>query len=753
MKQTAGPRHLDRAFMSLPQQTTRPEPMIHWRLALLLLGVTLVVHHPVLWIDHILWDEVSFEKMAQTGDLSGKLFSTLHQSIPTVYPFYALFAWLPEPTLAMRVGALLSLWITAMAVTSILLDFAGARRETALAAGLLTLTYPAYQVYANAGAAIYAACVAMFALAIWCGLIGLRAPSRRSGVWFVSSAGCLTASFAMQSLLVYFYAAIAAIALVGWRHRNAILPNLPVPERWQRGRAIALLLLVPPANYYLLRHFFPLHPYFGSTAAGYNVPHFDLSVLARVFLDSLSTTLITPLSRLRTMPVGMWMVAAVLTIGLLSNRRLREWLGMSPGNATPGNNGLPLLVAGAGLLLLGLFPYIAVGKPPTTEGVQTRFAILVAPSLAVVLCGLLELLKTPMARQWGLAACIVVFTGFATQHARAYADWQICAIKDHACVAALRRITPPQDVGMFLIKGENLEHTYRREFYDWGRIFHEAWGGYDRIGVPESRFKPPHFHYQTPMGINRDQVANFAHWMGYGNPNAPDEMAEVVFESSRDLDITDGQIWPTVLRDLACRLGLGSESREAWLAHFITGVKITAPRAYAYDSGRLSVQPLLRSNPPQWQDTLTRPLIAGMPGSGQIAVESQKAGSFSILLAGGQGFLLRCDRMENGQDQEAELDIKIDVGPMPANPKAKTWGVALKIPRADNITPPRLVLVLADGTEIEGAWRSDNNDSLEVWTTPDNTSAPERAWVVWRINAAGSRMYCASIGVGWLNLE
>lgn len=728
-------------------------PQIHWRLPLLLLGATVLVHHPVLWIDHILWDEVSFEKMALMGDLSGKLLSALHQSIPTVYPFYALFAWLPDSTLAMRAGALLSLWITAMAVTTVLMNFAGARRDSAFAAGLLTLTYPAYQVYANAGAAIYVACLAVFALGIWCGLTGLRSPSRRAGVWLVCAAGFLTASFAMQSLLVYFYAVIAAIVFVGWRYRQSILPQLPAPERCQRGRAIALLLLIPPVNYYLLRHFFPLHPYFGSSAAGYNVPHFDLPALARAFHNSLCTTLVTPLFRLRSMPTGMWMFAGVFAIGLLASRSLRERLGMRPNNAMPGNNGLPLLTAGAVLLMLGLFPYIAVGKPPSTEGVQTRFAILVAPSLAVMLCGLLEWLASPRARQWGLAACLVAFTGFAWQHARAYADWQICAIKDHACVAALRRISPPPNVGQYLIRGHNLEHTYPREFYDWGRLFHEAWGGYDRIGVPESRFKPPHFHYQTPLGINRDLVANFSQWMGYGNADAPDVMAEVRFETSPDFEIMDENIWPTVMHDLSCRLGLGSESRETWLSHFITAVTITGPRAYAYDSGRLNLQPLSRASSPHWQDTITRPLISEKPGSSQTAVYSQKDGQFSILLAGDQGFILRCDAIELGPNREAELNIKIDVGPQPFNSADQTWGVALEIPRTADFRPPRLVLVLADGTELEGRWKSDRLNSLEVWYSAADISTPTHAWIVWRPQSVEARLHCASIRVGWIRLR
>lgn len=739
--------------MSPTPHRSENAPRIRWRLALLLLGATVLVHHPVYWIDHLLWDEVSFEKMALSGDLSGKLFSALHQSIPTVYPFYALFAWLPEPTLAIRAGALLSLWITAVAVTSVLLDFAGARRDTALAAGLLTLTYPAYQVYANAGAAIYVACLALFALGIWCGLTGLRAPPRRGRTWLVGAAGFLTASFAMQSLLVYFYAVIAAIALVGWRHRHSVLPHIPVPELWQRGRVIALLLLIPPANYYLLRHFFPLHPYFGSTAAGYNVPHFDLAALARTFLGSLSTTLVAPLGRLRAMPAGLWIVAGVLATGLLASRRLRESLRIPPDNALPGNNARTLLLAGAGLLLLGLFPYVAVGKPPTAEGVQTRFAILVAPSLAVILCGLLEWLTTARARQWGLAACVVAFTGFAWQHARAYADWQVCAIKDHACVEALRRVAPPQNIGMFLIRGENLEHTYRREFYDWGRLFHEAWGGYDRIGVPEARLKPPRFHYQTPLGMSRDQVANFAVWMGYGNPDLADASATVVLESSTDFNIADDQVWPTVLRDLSCRLGMGPTSREAWLAHFITAIRIETPRSFVYNSQRLPRQPLLQPDPLRWQDTVNRPLISAAESTHPLAVYAQKDGAFSILPAGDTGFLLRCDGRETGPGREAELALRVNAGPAPAGEPAQTWGVALELVRVPAITPPRLVMALADGTEIEGAWRSDNSDSLEVWSLPDSSAPPVCAWIVWRPKTPGSRLHCASVRSGWIRLD
>lgn len=722
-------------------------------MALLLLGVTVAVHHPVLWIDHLLWDEVSFEKMARTGDISGKLSALIDQSIPTVFPFYALFGSLPAETLALRLASFLALWLTALAIASMLRDFAGARRETALAAGVLALTYPAYQMHANAGATVYGVSLGAFSLGIWSSLIGLRATNRREQAWLVPAAALLVVSFVMQSLFAYFYGVVAAIGLVAWRHRETVLLGLPKFARWQQARVIALLLSIPPLNYWLLHHFFPLHPYFGSTATGYNVPQFDPVPLIRGMLGSLFNTLVVPFAKLRLAPAALWIAASAVIALLFCLRR-----GWKPSNSrvettVPSGRAVPLMVAGVLLLVAGLFPYVAVGKPPTIEGVQTRFAILVAPSLAVILCGLLEWLSSPKARLGAWAACIVAFTGFAWQHARAYADWQICAIKDHACVAALRRLSPPQNVGMFLIRGENLEHTYRREFYDWGRLFHEAWGGYDRIGVPEARLKPPRFHYQTPLGMSRDHVANFAVWMGYGNPALADASATVVLASSSDFNLSDDQAWSTVLRDLSCRLGIGPMSREAWLAHFITAARIETPRSFAYNSQRLPQQPLLQPDLWQWQDTVNRPSISAAGSAHPVAVHAQKDGTFSLLTAGNRGFLLRCDGMETGPGRETELALRVDAGPAPAGELAQLWGVALKLVRVPAIIPPRLVLVLADGTEIEGAWRSGDSDSLEVWSFPDSSSPPVCAWIIWRPKTPGSRLHCASVRSGWIRLD
>lgn len=721
------------------------------RLPWLLLAATLLVHHPALWIDHLLWDEISFDKMAAEGDLSGKFTAALDQRIPAVYYFYALAAHFPDPTRALRIGNLLGLWLTAMLLARILLEFGHVRRGSALAAGLLVVCYPAYQLYANAGASIYVVCLALFTLATYWFLRGLRAGSATRW-WLLPAAAAWLASFLMQSLFVYFYAVLAAVGLFAWndgRWRER-------PDRAQLLRICALLTLVPPLNYYLFNSLFELHPYFGTASAGYNVPHFAPLRLLGTIGESLSTTVIAPLIGCLRNPVALATGAAALLAGWLLSRR--PALPSAPEDPAAGTGqarrrALLLMAIGAGLLAAALLPYAAVGKPPQSAGVQTRFAILVAPALGVGLCGLLELLRHPQSRRVAFAFCAMAFAGFAWQHGWAYANWQICAIKDHACITALRRLSPPHNIGMFLIKGRNLEHTYRREFYDWGHLFHAAWGGHDRIGMPEDRLTPPRFHYQTPLGVSRDHVANFAVWMGYGNPDLADASATIVLESSPDFDISQDDVWPTVLRDLSCRLGMGPMARETWLAQFITAARIEPPRPFAYNSQRLPHQPLLQTDPPRWQDTVNRPLISAAGSAHPIAVYAQKDGIFSILPAGDQGFLLRCDGMETGPGREAELALRVDVGPAPAGEPARTWGVALKLVRIPTGTSPRLVLVLADGTEIEGAWRSGDNDSLEVWTNPDNSSTPVCAWFIWRPKELDARLHCASVRSGWIGLD
>ena len=88
-------------------------------LGCLLLAVA-IVHHPVLWIDHVLWDEISFEKMAAIGDLSGKITSLADQGLGAAYPFYAVFAHIPEPTRMLRLCSFLSIWVLAVVFYRIL---------------------------------------------------------------------------------------------------------------------------------------------------------------------------------------------------------------------------------------------------------------------------------------------------------------------------------------------------------------------------------------------------------------------------------------------------------------------------------------------------------------------------------------------------------------------------------------------------------------------------------------------------------
>lgn len=695
-------------------------------------AATLLVHHAAFWIDHVLWDEVSFEKMAADGDLSGKLQALIDQRIPSVYYFYALFAHLPEPTWLLRVANLFSLWLTATCVAAVLLDYGRVSRRSATMAGLLVVCYPAYQLYANAGATIYVVCLAFFAAGSWCFFRGLRTPTANRW-WLVVAAAAWVGSFLMQSLFVYCYAVMTVGLLVAWDQE----PPWQRPDRAQVTRFYGWFALAPVINYQLLRLLFDLHPYFGSAGVGYNVPHFDPVPLGRDFLASLSSTLIAPIMRSLRGPELMAAAAGAVFSLWLGKTASRPSLPM----AVP-HRAWRLQIAGALLLGAAILPYAAVGKPPQISGVQTRFAILVAPSLAVLVAGVMETCRGVRARRIASAVVGALLGAFAMQHARAYVDWQLCAIKDQACIAALRRLPPPVNTAYFFVRGDHLEHTYAREFYDWGYIFHRAWGGYHRIGLPEGRPPAASGPSATSFGLSRDLIANFSRWMGYGDSAAADNVAVIAFEESRDFASLSHHPWSAVARDLAARVHLGLSTREQLLTGYVPSARIESVTRPLADATQLPLLPLRSTS---WLVASTRPLLSSAGAAPHVTVHGADGGLFEVLPAGTRGLLVRYQALV-APAPPAEIAVRVEI-PSPMQGASARWGMALRITRHSALTPPRLVLVSAGGLETEGEWTSSTADWLEVWN-PAGT-VPVCAWILWRPKSTEERLTVRELHAGW----
>lgn len=725
---------------SCSADTGRKSPLVTMApIGWLLLAVG-IVHHPVLWIDHVLWDEISFEKMAASGDLSGKLSSLADQGVGAAYLFYVVLAHFSEPTHTLRIFSFLSLWILAAVIYGVLRCRARLSVAQSLFAAFVMVTYPAFQMYANAGTAIYVIHLAIFGLAVGCYFLGSTGSEHRRW-WLVLAAGLWTISFTFQPLLVYFYAFFAALALsrpfVDWKHKWQ-----DVSQRASLARIHALLMAMPLLHYFIQKAMFPLHPYF---ASWYSRPTFALGRNLKNGALALDSSLVEPFDKLFTLSLTSW---SLVTVAGLSLMLLMRVIARNDSSETTPISSSRLALIGCLLLAGGLFPFVVTGKPPSPDGPETRYSILVAPSLAIVAAGGIASLSR--IRQKRLLQALEFFgctllAVFALLHARIYMDWQAAAIKDHAIIAALRSTSPPAQVNFFIVTGVNLEHRYARRHYDWGYLLSQAWGGFDRVAEMRDRRGPVNFHYYTPLGISREKLANFRQWMGYGNPGPPDEWCQLDFKTTPALDFGTTP-WGIIMTDVRHRLGLANQSREAWLKELIPVVSISAPQPFLLSSAALPRQTFRWDRSANWKQLNEDSFPSGAPIQLILAPQANTVGTFSILPLGPEGFALRCDDFPS-DNVPAVLEIRMLI---PASlhtntPERHMFGVACDYFAFNRAPPPRVVLVTLPYKETEGLPRQPDVDSLEAWSE----STPAHAWLLWKPRAAGDMIQIRSLKAGF----
>lgn len=711
-----------------PAAADNGKPALSVALAWLFLAVA-IVHHPVLWIDHILWDEISFEKMAATGDLSGKLTSLADQGVGSAYPFYALFSRLPESTRMLRLCSFLSIWIMAATCYRILRLRAGVPARQAFGAALVMTTYPAFQMYANAGTAIYVIHMAIFALAAECYLAAVIGVVRKEW-WFIPSAGLWIVSFTFQPLLVYFYAFFATLALSRplreWQQHWQSFPR-----RASFLRIHVLLWTMPFVHYFLQKVLFPLHPYF---ASWYSRPRLELAANLRDGLTALDSSLLTPLRGLMNQGPASWLF--ILATGLLLVlvfRTLFPQVTTRETEVTP-VTATRLVLAGLVLLAAGLLPFIVTGKPPSANGPETRYGILVAPSLAILasgcLAGLARLTSRAVRSVLGFIGCSLL-AGFTLLHARVYIDWQAAAIKDHTIIATLSPLSPPPGVNFFVVTGHELEHRYVRRHYDWGYILHAAWSGYDRSAEMQSRLGPTDRHYYTPIGMSREKLANFREWMGYGSPGPPDRWCRLELHPTASFAFGSNP-WRVVATDLWYRSLGSSGEREAWLRKFISHATISPPLPYAFGSETLPRQSLQWEQLPGWMSATSRIPVRIEPADMELHVHESVKGRFSIIPLGLHGFAIRCDSLpETGES--AVINIEMRPSMVSAfHTEGNKYGIACDVYAFREASPPRIFMVTPN-QEIEGTVPRPGLTILEAW----GTAPPLRFWFIWTAHNAG----------------
>ena len=166
-----------------------------------------------------------------------------------------------------------------------------------------------------------------------------------------------------------------------------------------------------------------------------------------------------------------------------------------------------LWAAGVGLLLvvLGVFPYLAVGKVPGFGDFNSRHQLLVPFGAALIVVGLVRALtdgaRLPRAVSVGIFAVLIALCAgtVAGDHVAYEREWY----KQLGMIEAFQR-APQMQTGLAFefddrTKRLNAADRVRRRFYEYAGLFEQAFGTHDRFGVDKADFARHGMGYYTPM--------------------------------------------------------------------------------------------------------------------------------------------------------------------------------------------------------------------------------------------------------------
>jgi hypothetical protein len=166
-----------------------------------------------------------------------------------------------------------------------------------------------------------------------------------------------------------------------------------------------------------------------------------------------------------------------------------------------------LSAAGVGLLLvvLGVFPYLAVSKVPGFGDFNSRHQLLVPFGAALIVVGLVRALtdgaRLPRAVTVGIFAVLIALCAgtVAGDHVGYQREWY----KQLAMIEAFQRAPEMQSGRAFVfddrVKKFNVAGRIRRRFYEYAGLFEQAFGTHDRFGADKADYARHGMAYFAPM--------------------------------------------------------------------------------------------------------------------------------------------------------------------------------------------------------------------------------------------------------------
>jgi len=446
--------------------------------------VALLVHGLLLLNDGLYWDGWLIYTGIREGNWKRLHVLSFDRGAPTDFLYFVLLSHFKNILLGCRVVVFTCIILTAYAIFRACSESTFLSRRESLFVALISITYPAFQTWAELSTGHYVVYYTLFWLASLSALGSERSRGVRRIVLRCLALAAFFLSFGLNSLLV-FYAGFVFLLLFVRRRKSCFNGEESILEFLPR----CLDFLVLPFLYWTAKQC--LFPRFG-LFADYNKFQLGFLSVGRQFAsffyhgiytqlnDSLQLLLIQPALILLGWGACRWWAASV-------GPRINE-----PSNGFP-TAASKILFFGLGLLSLAMLPYALVGRSPSSHGYSTRHALLLGFPLALILVSTARLAfcKEPGILPGSWAAFLrisVLLFGAAT--IRNHFSFQARWVKVRSVMMNLAQITDAGKYSIFWVKDRFREIPLRLDnelysYHEWSSIFKTLWGNERRIGIDE----------------------------------------------------------------------------------------------------------------------------------------------------------------------------------------------------------------------------------------------------------------------------
>jgi hypothetical protein len=369
---------------------------------------------------------------------------------------------------------------------------------------LINLTYPTWQVSVELIYAPYPFCYCLFFLGWYLTIKNVHIKGIAHLFLRLLSYTIFLISFTIQSLLVFYYGIFAIFFIVSKNRSHIDLKQGIKRKVWHYFDYLSL-----PVLFWMITNIFfaPQGLY-----QGYYTPDFSPIAIIDIYLNFLTVAVYGQIFHyLKLLFVSSFVGPFILSISLFLFLFYRLPFDILEDYST---KYFPLkIMFGFGLLLMGIFPYAAVGLYVTPYGWSSRHALLIAlpVGLLVVVCFDFIVIQTCKIFQVLIpsisyskqiiiiskletALLLVLVIACTLSTLSVYFTWQARWIKDRSIMTKLSTMPIAKKTSMFIVYDYFLIGSEPYRYYEWASLFKQVWGTESRIGVdfrhsPESYLK------------------------------------------------------------------------------------------------------------------------------------------------------------------------------------------------------------------------------------------------------------------------